>query len=229
MKITGKIEIPDGSKKEAQLLYLHNIVSLVDDHNVPDSLILNLDQTKLKYIPSANHTLAKKGSKSIGIAGSDDKRCSTGTFTVSLKGGFLPMQLIYGGKTNRSLPESFSLSVNPKHYSNTLESIKISDKVIIPYVSAQRETLSNPNQAALLIFDVFRSQITDEVTSHLLQNKIYFVTVPNNMTHLFQPLDLTVNGHCKKASLKNGICNRLITHYRLKQNWKTSTSSSVYQ
>ena len=117
------------------------------------------------------------------------------------------MQLIYGGKTNQSLPcfkfpESFSLSVNPKHYSNTLESIKISDKVIIPYVSAQRETLSNPNQAALLIFDVFRSQITDEVTSHLLQNKIYFVTVPNNVTHLFQPLDLTVNGHCKKI-MKN--------------------------
>ena len=188
-------------------MYLHDIVSLVDDHNVPDSLILNLDQTKLKYIPSANHTLAKKGSKSIGIAGSNDKRCITGTFTVSLKGGFLPMQLIYGGKTNQSLPrfkfpESFSLSVNPKHYSNTLESIKIIDEVIIPYVNAQREILSNPDQAALLIFDVFRGQITDEVTSHLLQNKIYFVTVPNNMTHLFQPLDLTVNGHCKKL-MKN--------------------------
>ena len=66
------------------------------------------------------------------------------------------MQLIYGGKTNQSLlrfkfPESFSLSVNPKHYSNTLESIKIINKVIIPYVNAQREILSNPNQAALLI------------------------------------------------------------------------------
>ena len=45
---------------------------------------------------------------------------------------------------------------------------------------------------------MFRGQITNEVTSHLLQNSIYFVTVPNNMTHLFQPLDLTVNGHCKK-------------------------------
>ena len=46
------------------------------------------------------------------------------------------MQLIYGGKTNQRLPrfkfpESFSLSVNPKHYSNTLESIKIIDEVII--------------------------------------------------------------------------------------------------
>ena len=49
---------------------------------------------------SANHTLAKKGSKSIGIAGWDGKQCITQTFTVWLKGGFLPMQLIYGGKTN---------------------------------------------------------------------------------------------------------------------------------
>ena len=62
---------------------------------------------------------------------------------------------------------------------------------------------------------MFRGQITNEVTSHLLQNSIYFVTVPNNMTHLFQPLDLTVNGHCKRTSLQNGIWNRLITPYRL--------------
>ena len=67
MKTTSKIEIPDGVKKEAQIFYLYDIVSLVDDHNSSDSLILNLDQMKLKYILSANYTLAKKGSKSIGI------------------------------------------------------------------------------------------------------------------------------------------------------------------
>ena len=125
------------------------------------------------------------------------------------------MQLIYGGKTNQSLPrfkfpESFSLSENPKHYSNTLESIKIIDEVRIPYVNAQREILRNRNQAALFIFDVFNGQITDEVTSHLLQNNIYFVTVPNNMTHLFQLLDLTVNGHCKKIHEKR-ICKMVYT------------------
>ena len=125
------------------------------------------------------------------------------------------MQLIYGGKTNQSLPrfkfpESFSLSENPKHYSNTLESIKIIDEVRIPYVNAQREILRNRNQAALFIFDVFNGQITDEVTSHLLQNNIYFVTVPNNMTHLFQLLDLTVNGHFKKIHEKR-ICKMVYT------------------
>ena len=93
------------------------------------------------------------------------------------------MQLIYGGKTNQQtslprpkFPKLFSLSVNKKHYRNTPESIKIIDEVIIPYVNAQREILSNPNQAALLIFDVFCGQITDEVTSDLLQNNICFLS-----------------------------------------------------
>ena len=76
---------------------------------------------------------------------------------------------------------------------NALESIKIIDEVTSPYVNAQYQILSNPSQAALLIFHVFRGQITDEGTSHSLQNNIYFVTVPNNMTHLFQALDLTVD------------------------------------
>ena len=73
MKITRKIEIPEGVKKEAQILYLHEIVSLVEEHSFPNTLVMNLDQTSLKYIPRANHTLAKKGSKSIEIAGSVDK------------------------------------------------------------------------------------------------------------------------------------------------------------
>ena len=102
LKTTDKIEVLDGAKKETQLLYLHDIVSLVDDHNIPDRLILNLDQTKLKNIPSTNHTLAKKDLKSIQIAGSDDKRCITGTFTVLLKGGFLPMQLIWWEDKSKS-------------------------------------------------------------------------------------------------------------------------------
>ena len=89
-----------------------------------------------------------------------------------------------------------------KHYSNETESIKIINEIIIPYVEAQRQMLGNPNQTALIIFDVFRGQITDKVILRLTRNNIRFVKVPNNMTHLFQPLDLTVNGHCKKFMKK---------------------------
>ena len=35
MKTIGKVEIPEGAKKEAELLYLHNIVAIVEEHEIP--------------------------------------------------------------------------------------------------------------------------------------------------------------------------------------------------
>ena len=112
------------------------------------------------------------------------------------------MQLINGGKTKRSLPrikfpDGFSLSCNPKHFSNTMESIKLINEIIIACVQSQRKGLGKPKQATFLIMDVFRGQLTDDVISLLRDNNIHYVLVPNNMTQLFQPLDLTVNKHCK--------------------------------
>ena len=81
---------------------------------------------------------------------------------------FLGMKLIYGVKTVQSLPRfkfplEFSLSVNKKHYSNEAKSIKLIEEITLPYVMEERKMLSKLDQAALVIFDVFRGQITDEV------------------------------------------------------------------
>ena len=59
------------------------------------------------------------------------------------------MQLIYGGKTKESLPrfkfpESFSLSANPKHFSNKAESLKVIEEIILPYVKQKRQELEKP-------------------------------------------------------------------------------------
>ena len=123
-RTTGRVEIPERARKEAKLLYFHDIVSIVEEHSIPSYVVMNLDQTSLKYVPGMNHTMAKMNSSSVTIIGSSNKRSITGTFIVTLDGQFLPMQLIYGGKTLKSLPnfefpDSFSLSVNPKHFSNT--------------------------------------------------------------------------------------------------------------
>ena len=66
---------------------------------------MNLDQTPLKYVPVSNHTMAKKGVKSVSVAGSSDKRCITGTFVITLEGDFLPLQLMYSGKTKKVCPD----------------------------------------------------------------------------------------------------------------------------
>ena len=45
--------------------------------------------------------------------------------------------------------------------------------------------------------DVFKGQLTKVVLDLLRANNIFVVKVPANMTHLFKPLDLTVNSSAK--------------------------------
>ena len=137
------------------------------------------------------------------ILGMTDKRCITATFAVSLSGTFLPIQLIYGGKTKKSLPRykfpsSFSLSVNKTHYSNEKEALKFLREIILPYVEKVKTTMKlKPDQKALLIFDVFKGQMTEDVLSFIDQNDMVYTKVPNNMTADFQVNDLTVNKYNK--------------------------------
>ena len=57
---TGKVEIPEGARKEAELTFLHEIVNKVEEFQIPPSLILNLDQTNSKYVSTGKTTMAKK-------------------------------------------------------------------------------------------------------------------------------------------------------------------------
>ena len=66
------------------------------------------------------------------------------------------MQMIYCGKTAQSFPkfkfpETFSLSANPRHFSNTEKLLKFLEETIIPYVKDEREKLKlELSQPALL-------------------------------------------------------------------------------
>lgn len=116
----------------------------------------------------------------------------------------MPIQLIYGGKTDQSLPrfkipQGFSTSVNPTHYSNTEESLKLIEEILVPYFKKERQPLGlSPSHKGLLIMDVFTGQMTSDVLKALKDNNICVVNVPANMTKFYQPLDLTVNGHSKR-------------------------------
>ena len=91
---TAKLEIPHGAFKEAQLLFTHDIMSKVDKYNIPDSLIIKIDQTPTRYVPVNRSTLAKKNSKAVATKGSSDKRSIAATFSITFSGKFLAMQLI---------------------------------------------------------------------------------------------------------------------------------------
>ena len=123
-------------------------------------MIINFDHTPLPYVVTAISTLNEKGAKSVPLQGKGKKQI-TGTFAVSMTGDFLPMQLIYEGKTPRCLPKDvefpkeFDVTFTPNHWSNKEKSKQLLD-VIFPYLKKKKHDLGlTGDQKSLLIYDVF--------------------------------------------------------------------------
>ncbi|PFX26609.1 hypothetical protein AWC38_SpisGene8728 [Stylophora pistillata] len=199
--------------------YLNFVITNVEGE-IPDELILNVDQTPSRFVPTDNVTIAEKSSKHVSRKGSSDKRGITVTLAETLSGQILPFQLIYTGKTSRSLPHvefpaGFCLSYNEKHWSNEAETMALVNKIIYPYVAKVKEELGLPEtQKALLVWDAFKAQSTEKVSSELERLNINVVALPKNMTHLLQPLDLTTNASVKKME-KRGFSDYFTsTKYR---------------
>lgn len=191
--------------QELRTQYLHDIASIVQDHSIPDELILNLDQTPSKFVSASKVTMAGEGEKHISIAGGSDKRTITLTLIEALSGKLLPVQVIYKGKTERCLPkdrqgaEDFLFSYNDTHWSNEKETIRVIDCILVPYIERVKTDLKLPkDQKCLLIWDAFTGQNTPKVKARLAEVGILTVMVPKNLTHLLQPLDVTTNATLKK-------------------------------
>ena len=72
-KTTSKPEIPQRAKNEAALILQHQIVDLVEKYQIASLMLINIDQTPLKYAPVSNQTMAQKRSKHVAIEGSSYK------------------------------------------------------------------------------------------------------------------------------------------------------------
>ena len=171
--------------------------------NVPMELVFNWDQTGVSIVPGSTWTMELKGSKRVEITGISDKRQITAVFCGTLAGDFLPPQLIYQGKTSACLPRhkfpgDWHITCTPNHWSNEEKMKEYLKEIIIPYVQQKRQMLGlPPNHAALALFDVFKGQQTESITSILETNNIIVVPIPANCTDRRQPMDLSVNKAAK--------------------------------
>ena len=168
---------------------------------VPAELILNWDQTGIKIVPSSTWTMDKRGSKRVEAVGINDKRLITAVFCGSLVGDFLPVQVIYKGKTPRchpryNFPSDWDITHSANHWSNETTMLDYVNKIIIPYVERQRENF-DPETPALVIMDNFKGQVVPSVTELLESNIIHTCLLPPNTTDRLQPMDLSVNKPAK--------------------------------
>ena len=72
----------------------------------------------------------------------------TGTFTISLDGQFLPMQLIYAEKTDRSIPKSLMKRMFTEWFvtqiSKALKSGKAPEAIDITLNLLRKKSIKNP-------------------------------------------------------------------------------------
>ena len=64
-------------------------------------------------------------------------------------------------------------NTNEKPFSNTLESLKLLDEIVIPYIEKERVNLQLPdNQPTLFIADEFSGEMTEPVIKKIHENSI---------------------------------------------------------
>ena len=119
--------------------FLKQIAGIVKLQDIPDNLIINLDQTGIKLVPASDWTMAAEASRRVEVIGLGDKRQVTATFAATLDGTFLPMQILYQGKTNRShpkytFPEGFDIFHTPNHWANEETCLRFFENIILPYI-----------------------------------------------------------------------------------------------
>ena len=148
--------------------------------------------------------MAPQGSKRVEIMGKDDKRQITGVFGCTLSGDFLPIQLIYQGKTSKCLPSvtfpsDWNITFSENHWSNESTMIEYITQLILPYINRKKSELNiDIKQRSLVIFDCFKGQCTERVMELLEKNNVSLVVVLPNCTDRLQPLDLSVNKAAKE-------------------------------
>ena len=136
--------VSPGFLKEMGFSFHRAVKEVVDAYDIPDDLVINIDQIPVAFILLNKYTMDKK--KLVPIENSADYHQVTGTFSITLSGIFLPMQIIYQGQTDRrhsklKFPEEFNITHSVNHWSNEEKVIELIEKVLLPYVRNKNEEL----------------------------------------------------------------------------------------
>ena len=140
-------------------------------------LLILLSTSGLKYVPMSNWTMEHKGIKRVEIALSNGKRQITciALFSCTLSSKFLTLQVIYVGKTPACLPKvkfpnGQNVTFTQNYWSNEETMMMYLDSILLPYVEKTCAELQlNFNHRALVIFDQFKAETTDNSNQFYIQ------------------------------------------------------------
>ena len=123
--------------------FLADIAAEVIMNDIHPDLIINWDQTGLKFVPTGDWTMNLSGDKVVSIVGSDDKREITAVLAVTITGRCLPPQLLYKGTTSKchpiiEFPERWDIWHSHNHWSNEETMKRYLDKILLMFLSTNQ-------------------------------------------------------------------------------------------
>ena len=189
--------------EQVKAQFLNQIARMVHLSDIPQNLVINLDQTGIHLVRTGEWTMAVEGSKRVEMVALGYKRQVTATFAACLDGTFLPMQVLYQGKTARCHPKycfpvGFDIFHTPNHWANEETCLWFFETIIFPYIQHTREAMGAPSQKALIIMDNFSGQTTPAVLDEIEKQGIILVMVPPGTTDRLTPLDISTNKSAKE-------------------------------
>jgi hypothetical protein len=143
------------------------------------------------------------GSVDVAVVGAEDKRQITACVAASLRGDLLPLQLIFQGKTERSLPPSTAASVaarvdithSDNHWSSQETMRGWITRIVLPFTERMIELHHlDGNAHVLLLLDAWAVHRSAEFREWLKKEhpRIHIVYVPSNCTSKLQLADVAL-------------------------------------
>jgi len=161
-----------------------------------------MDQTGVHLVPASNWTYHTTGASSVAVVGAEDKRQITVCVASSLDGDLLPLQLIFQGKTERSLPlrtlelaaSHAHVTFSENHWSNQTTMKEYVEKVILPYAETCIERYHLDADAnIILVLDVWAVHKSEEFRLYMRKHpRIHLVYIPPNCTSKLQVADVVL-------------------------------------
>ena len=157
------------------------------------------------FVARAKYTYANKGAKrvrQIGIGASAEKSQVTCTLFCTEDGEVLPVQMIFGGKTNAchpnkgrtAPPEGFFYDHTESHWQTPASFINVIKNILIPYRLAMIRKHQLPESTKMLFkLDLHYSHHDDKVKELCVEVHIILFFVPGKCTDELQECDVVLN------------------------------------
>lgn len=204
----------DGKRKEVTYVeeiepWLTQVEEKMKALNPDPSLVINIDETPVYYVPTTAAVFVPENSRTMPIMTTPARqKAYTVTLAISLSGKAYPSQLIIPAST---IPHEFQSQSSPLLVLNCTQNgyqtkqtfaAYIRD-TIIPAIQAERLNLPTEKQNAIIFLDQHSSRMDADLLALCKAERIEIISIIPHASHIIQPLDRGVNAVLKRKFSMN--------------------------